>query len=101
MYFFVIPYADKQWASDYKKFNEANIYGRVEKLGIKNHGTSFKIKNDLNEYVFYPYTNIKLNDSKPFDEFVKDGDSMMKPAFSEILVVFKNGKAYEYRFKKK
>ena len=99
--FFAIPYTDKQWATNYKTFNEANIFGRLDKIGIKNHGTNLKLTNSTNEFVFYPYTYNKLNDSEIFEEFAEKGDSIIKPAFSEILVLFKNDKAYEYSFEKK
>ena len=99
--FFAIPYTDLQWKTNHKTFNEANIAGRIENIGIKNHGTSFKVQNALIEYVFYPYTNKQLNDSKVFGDLAEKGDSIIKPAFSDILVLIKKNKAYEYNFKKK
>ncbi len=99
--FFAIPYTDKQWATNYKTFNEATIYGRIQNVGIKNHGTSFKLKTSPIEFVFYPRREKKLNDSKIFDQLAENGDSIVKPAFSEILVLFKKDKAYMYSFQKK
>jgi hypothetical protein len=99
MYFFIIPNSDKQWSTNYKNFNEANIVGRIESVEIINHGliTRLKMENSLVVFKFSPYAN----GNNRFEEFAKKGDSIIKPPLSDLLVLFKNDKAYEYTFDKK
>ena len=39
-----VPITDKNFKREYKRFYNSNIKGIVEEVGIKYHGTFFKIK---------------------------------------------------------
>jgi hypothetical protein len=99
MYFFTIPYTDKQLIENYKIFDEVNIAGKIESVRTVNHGltTRLKIENSPATFKF----SLDIRDGNRFEEFAEKGDSIIKPSLSNILVLFKNNKAYEYTFNRR
>ncbi|MEM6264136.1 MAG: hypothetical protein AAGI38_16595 [Bacteroidota bacterium] len=85
-----------------KKFNEERLSSLIQSVrtGYKGVILTFKGSDKEKEYVFYPYTNEELNKSKIFSHTAEKGDSIFKPAFSDTLVLFKNGEALKYTFRK-
>ncbi len=81
------------------EFYTSDIIGRIEKTSIWHRGTGFKIINNDNRFLFYPYTS-ELNNKNKFRYFAATGDSIYKPALSDTLKLFKNGKIYRYTFRK-
>lgn len=84
----------------YSTFNETDIIGKIQEVGIRHHGAFFKVGSNNREFVFYPYTNPILNDEQIFNYFASPGDSVFKAAYSDTLYLFKNGKEYKYTFQK-
>lgn len=81
------------------QFDTTNIHGVIKDVGIGYHGAVFKIKGMNKEFVFYPYTG-KINEYKIFDHIAKEGDTIIKPPYSDTLTLLKNGKEYLYTFDK-
>lgn len=82
----------------FKQFNEAKI-DNVLKVDsyIFAKGSGIKLENGL-EYVFYPYTNRKLNEGKNFNRVAKKGDKIFKEPYSDTLFLFKKNKILKYTF---
>lgn len=78
-------------------FFNSNLNGVIEFVDIKYHGVAFKLTNDINEYVFYPYTS-HLNNKNIFNQFANVGDSIVKPMMSDTLILLKNNKQFKYTF---
>ncbi len=78
-------------------FFNSNLKGEIDWVDIKYHGVAFKLTNDINEYIFYPYTS-QLNDKNIFNHFAVAGDSIVKPMKSDTLVLVKNFKHFKYTF---
>lgn len=83
----------------FMRFDTTNINGKLEYSKIGYHGSVFKIEGIEKEFVFFPYTN-ELNDNKIFYNIADKGDSIIKEAHSDVLMVKKNGKVYQYKFRK-
>jgi hypothetical protein len=93
-----VPNTDKNWKREYNRFYNSDIEGIVEEVGIKYHGTFFKIKGIKEGFVFYPYTDKELNDDKIFEHLTKAGDSLIKPSRADTLTLITRGKQYRYTF---
>ena len=81
------------------QFDTTNIHGVINNVGIRYHGSYFKIIGNKNDFVFFPNTG-KLNGFNIFDQLAQKGDSIIKPAYSDTLVLIKNNKKYLYTFGK-
>lgn len=82
------------------RFDTTNINGVIEYAKIGYHGSVFKIEGIDGEFIFYPYTN-ELNDNKIFYNIAKQGDLVIKEAYSDILKIKKeDSKVYKYKFRK-
>ena len=92
-------YGDRKAKRQFDLFFNSNLIGTLEYVDVKFHGVAFKLINDDNEYVFYPYTSL-LNDMKIFNHFANVGDSIFKPIKSDTLVLVKNHRQYKYNFQK-
>lgn len=93
-------YEKNSGSKNFKIFNESNIEGVIKYVGVQHHGSAFSVFNDSLTYIFYPYTDPKLNSNKIFDYFAKRGDTVKKVAYSDTLYLFKNDKVYRYTFQK-
>jgi hypothetical protein len=93
-------YYDSLVFNDYEKFYKSSIKGEIYSIDIKRRGVQLKIKNDSFAFVFYPYTNEKLNGNHIFDHFAKQGDIIIKTAYSDTLYLYKDSSIYRYTFKK-
>jgi hypothetical protein len=91
---------DKNISKEYDQFFNSNLNGIIEKVSIKYHGSSFSLKGNNKEYVFYPYTDERLNNGKVFENFANKGDSILKPSQSDTLILVKQTKVYKYTFHK-
>jgi uncharacterized protein YxeA len=91
-----IPYTDRTLKREYEQFNNANIDGIVEAIGIKHHRTSFKLKGK--EYVFRPNADKVLTD-RLFEDVVRVSDRIIKTPKSDTLALIQAGKVYKYTFK--
>lgn len=81
------------------QFDTTNINGIINEVGIRYHGSYFKVIGIKNDFVFFPNTG-KLNEFKIFDQFAKKGDTVIKYSYSDTLMLLKNGKQYLYTFEK-
>lgn len=83
----------------FNRFYTTNINGVLEYAKIGYHGSVFKVNGLEEEFVFYPYTN-ELNENKIFYNIAKQGDSIIKEAYSDTLQIKKkDGKIYKYKFR--
>ena len=92
-------YGNKRLKRNFKSFNESQIIGEIEEIGIKQHGTGFRIKNDSIDYVFYPITS-KINEKKILYQIAEKGDSIVKFRYSDTLILIKRKEKYKYTFQK-
>ncbi len=83
----------------YIDFDTTNIYGVIKEVRIGYQGSVFKVDKLNKKFVFYPHTS-ELNQFKIFDQFAKNGDTVIKPKFCDTLKLIKNGKQYLYTFQK-
>lgn len=93
-------YLERNFENNFKAFNKNNLEGVLTHVDIRYKGVGFKVDNNIHTYIFYPITDEKLNDGRIFNYFAEPGDSIYKPAYSDTLFLFKNGKAYRYTFQK-
>ena len=80
-------------------FDENEIKGEIESIGISRHGVEFKIVGMKKKFIFYPNTS-ELNGFKIFDHLAEKGDSIIKSRNSDTLRLVKDGKEYLYTFLK-
>ena len=90
-------YGRRRAIRQYENFYYADIYGKIENIEIKYHGTGFKILGDSNEYVFYPYTSA-LNNDRIIYYFAKPGDLIIKRSKSDTLILVKSQMEYKYTY---
>ncbi len=84
-----------------KTFYESNFRGVVDYIGVRNQGTSFRLAGDSLEYVFFPQAiSNKGNQDFIFYYFATPGDSIIKEAHSDTLILKKEGILYLYTFRK-
>jgi hypothetical protein len=93
------PLLKEQYENEFDEFNKAELLGIIDKIEIKHHGVGFRLNNNANEFVFFPYTN-KINNNKIINLFAKRGDSIIKSSFSDTLILIKDNKKYRYTFNK-
>ena len=94
-----VQYTDRQLKLEYEKFNNANIDGLIEYVGIKYHRIALKIENS-SEFVFFANNNPKQGKGEVFEDIAAKGDRIIKPAFSDTLILLKSKVEYRYTFKK-
>lgn len=97
---FVITYiisAELIFLKREKELNESHIRGIIEYLYSSRDGIKFRIENDPKGYRFYP-KSCKQSE-KYFYDIAEIGDSVIKPSFSDTLILIKNKKKYLYTFK--
>ncbi|MEO7487486.1 MAG: hypothetical protein ABIU77_10310 [Ferruginibacter sp.] len=103
LWFLIKQFASKHMTNlandDFKVFNQTNINGILIKTDILHHTISFKVNNNSTEFSFYP--RIGIGKSRDFSSFVEVGDSIIKPAFSETLILRRGYKTYTYAFEHK
>jgi hypothetical protein len=93
-----VPMTEKNWKRECERFNNSNIVGIVEEVGIKYHGTYFKIKGINEGFFFYQYTDQELNDDTIFEYLTEPGDSIIKPSRADTLSLITRGRQYRYTF---
>jgi len=89
-------YATKQGEDDFKNFNSSEIKGVLVDVGVAHHTTAFKVNTSSKEFIFDP----KVRGENDFDVLAKKEDSIIKPAFSDTVVLKKknNGGNYQFTF---
>jgi hypothetical protein len=82
---------------EYAFFDSMNIKGRLTDIGFRLNASSFEVDNNQHEFIFDP----EISDQGSFfNANTEKGDSVIKPAFSQYIVVKGKGVVYKYRFKK-
>jgi hypothetical protein len=87
-------YATKQGEDDFKNFNSSEIKGVLVDVGIMHHVTGFKVNTSPKEFIFQPV----IRGGNDFYVLAKKDDSIIKPAFSDTVVLKKNNNGGIYRF---
>ncbi|SFW74352.1 hypothetical protein [Chitinophaga sancti] len=77
----------------FKKFNESNIRGTLSYVRGSGTGTGIDI-GYVYKYVFLPDAHLW------FERTAEIGDSVIKPAFSDTLILKKGNKIYPFTFRK-
>ncbi|MBK9462302.1 MAG: hypothetical protein IPN94_23485 [Sphingobacteriales bacterium] len=93
-------YEKKQGRNNYTLFMSHNIIGVIQRIRIVQHSDAITIKGSNQEFVFSPITDKKLNGGNIFTDFAEKGDSVIKKANSDTLILIKSGKRYYYMFQK-
>lgn len=97
---FWAPYQARLTKRNFKEFYESNLNGKLIYVGTKNQGSSFKLDNAATMYVFYPYADEILNARHSFFNFASPGDLIVKPPFSDTLLLLKKNDSYKFTFRK-
>jgi hypothetical protein len=92
-------FGNKRDKRNFDIFYNSEISGSVNLVEIKYHGVGFRVLNDSNEYVFYPFTRSD-SEKKIFYQFATRGDSILKPRYHDTLILIKEGRRYQYTFRK-
>lgn len=92
-------FGNKRYKRDFRTFIESQIIGEIEEIGIMQHGSGFRLKNDSIEYVFYPYTS-DINSRKIIYQIAEKRDSIIKFRHSDTLILLKGKEKYRYTFQK-
>lgn len=90
--------AKQRGIEQFRKFNEANIDGVIRKVESAYKGVLFEIEGSGETFVFFPRTDKKLNESQIFVYTAKEGDRIVKPAYSDTLRLIKGTKVLKYEF---
>jgi hypothetical protein len=90
--------ATKQGEDDFKNFNSSEIRGVLVDVGAAHHMTGFKVNTSSKEFIFDP----KVRGENDFYVLAKKEDSIIKPAFSDTVVLKKknNDGIYQFTFSK-
>lgn len=93
----LIYYPERQENKDYFAFYTAELKGRITAL-IKNEDKTYFRLDGGKKYMMDPIT---VSDrQKSFNQLpVREGDSLVKPAFSDTLAIIKGGTKYRFTFK--
>jgi|SRR5690242_9864285 len=98
-YFTFIIFNIKSRRQDLAIFLSAKLEGKVVYLYSSSGGERFSLDNSPRKFIFWAHTGV-LNDYHSFDKTAEIGDSIVKPAYSDtLLLIKKSGKRYEYTFK--
>ena len=77
-----------------------DIVGVIQRVQITLKQSGITLKGSNQEFVFSPITDKKLNGGNIFIDFAEKGDSVIKKANSDTLILIKSGKRYYYMFRK-
>jgi hypothetical protein len=92
-------FGGKRTKQEFLKFDNSEINGIIKEIYIKHHCTGFKVGENNEDFVFYPYTS-DLNDRKIFSHIAKPGDRLIKSQNSDTLILIANNKKYKYTFQR-
>lgn len=92
---YLMIYSDRQIYKYYSEFNQTNIDGKIESVGMKLHGTSFRIKGNAVEFQFYPYPD---KNGMSFRSIASEGARIIKPPYSDTLVLSKDTTEWKFTF---
>ena len=84
---------------DFELFYSTAINSKLKSIYASKRGTTI-ILLDNRKFVFLPYTNQKLNKGKIFYHIAKEGDLVIKKAYSDSLILIKNDEKLIYTFNK-
>ena len=94
------PYMRKLGQENYALFMSHDIVGVIQRVQITLKQSGITLKGSNQEFVFSPITDKKLNGGNIFIDFAEKGDSVIKKANSDTLILIKSGKRYYYMFRK-
>ena len=89
-----IPNMDKKILDGDNDFDESNLIGIINYVGIKYHRDSFKLIGNDKEFVFssHPIDSNKLS----FSVIAQIGDSIIKKPSSDTLLLIKKRVTYKF-----
>lgn len=91
-------YLKKKANKTYLELYNYEIRNTITYVGIRDHGSSFRIIGDDFNYVFYPVGYRNTNVTYPFIKIAKVGDSIIKEAHTNRLQLVTADTVYEYSF---
>ncbi len=96
LYSFFDKNGNRQPENDFNNFNSSNIKGVIVDIGEAHHMNGFKVNTSAAEFIFHP----KIQSENDFDALARIDDSIIKPAFSDTLILKKSqtGKVYKILF---
>jgi hypothetical protein len=86
--------------NNFEIFDRTNIKGVISYVGVKNHGSSFKLVGDTSIFVFYPNSYNDLDLGHSFSNFAKQGDMVVKGPYEDTMYLIKGANTYRYTFMK-
>lgn len=83
--------------SGYPVFNSKKIEGKILKYGVSGGLYFIKISNIDEELTFSPIT-LEIDSGKSFFDIAKPGDSILKKAYGDTIILIHDGEKYYYLF---
>ena len=85
----------------YKKhnlhFNKNDVTGIIKYIDMKEAEVAITLIGNPEEFCFY---DLPVKKTPDFYRIAKKGDSLYKPAFTDMIFLVKNGQTFKYRFVK-
>lgn len=97
--FFAIRHARVVGNRLFIQFNSSNLNDEIENVQIVDKGVGITLKNNNEEFVFFPITG-PLNNYQIFNHIAEKGDTVFKPAYSDTLKLIKHDSILLYTFTK-
>ncbi len=99
MLFFIQMWGNNRDNRFYNEFNSANINGVLTFSKTGYYKRVFKIEKSKIKFVFSPM--LSINQKQSFSKVAKKGDIIIKPAYSDTLILKKNDSSiYLFTFRK-
>jgi hypothetical protein len=80
-------------------FYKTDIAGKLIDVHASSGWTFIKVQNYNEEFAFSPNTS-EINQNSIFSYIAEKGDSLIKTAYSDTLILIKKGEVYRYTFEK-
>jgi hypothetical protein len=96
---FAQKYGAEKMKKEYQFFNTNNICGIIKEVNCSKEGCKVKLIGSVKEFAFFPYTSA-FSDNRIFSLTALPGDSIVKNAYSDSLILIKTDKRYVYTFRK-
>ncbi|RLZ12379.1 hypothetical protein EAH69_02405 [Faecalibacter macacae] len=84
---------------EFELFYSTSIYSKLKSITAGTNGTRITLVNNRN-FVFSPYSDEKLNKGNIFDHIAKEGDIVIKKAYSDSLILINENDKFIFMFNK-
>jgi hypothetical protein len=82
----------------FARFDEATLNGELAAVRVAYKGVQIQLVGDTASYVFYPRTDEYMNHGAVFWHVAKPGDRLVKPAYSDTVLLISGEQQLRYLF---